>query len=341
MQSPNIKIGEIIIGKSSRPKIIAEAGVSHFGSMSKLQDLVDFAARARADFFKIQHFDASKLINASDSEWLERLRPKEVSNDFIKEAKQYCDEKNIEFLCTGHDEESLEFLFKENLVRAVKIGSGERGNNRLFDLAIASGLPLIISLGMYEQAHVNRLCNYLEKKNKKDVILLHCVTSYPTEPKDANICYVKTLSESCNFLAGYSDHTVGITFSLAAVALGARLIEKHIALDFNVPNAQDWKVSSDEAELKQLCTQVDNLFQGMTSTAEKATNGPEIKSKIWALKSPYYSCNLAPGDKVREEHIVIQRPFTGVDPSDAEQKIGKPLTKDVKAGAPLSDEDFY
>lgn len=340
--SPVVKIGSVEVSSFSRPKIIAEAGVAHYGSFEKLQKLVDLAVNANADFFKMQHFHTSTLINSIDLEWSNRMRSKEVDDSFIKDAKGYCDEKNIPFLCTGHDERSLEFLLNEDLIAAVKIGSGERENFRMFDLALSSDLPLIISLGMYTDQHIEKLHNYLRSKSvgADKVILMHCVTAYPVSPSKTNIRFVRRLAEEYPYLVGYSDHTKGIAFPLASVTFGAVLIEKHIANEFNVPNAQDWKVSSDEAELKMLCAASSDLFLGLSGEVKKGSGTDEVESQTWALKSPYYSGDLALGSTLTDNDVLMQRPFTGYTFSDLELLIGRTLKRHVKKGSALSKTDF-
>jgi N,N'-diacetyllegionaminate synthase len=335
-----IRIGDINVGSSLRPKVIAEAGVAHFGSFEKLMRLVDMSAEAGADFFKMQHFDTEALVNPIDKEWSNRLKGKQVSNSFITRAKEYCDDKNIPFLCTAHDERSLDFLLNKQLVSAVKIGSGERGNFRMIDLACSSSLPLIISLGMYQERHILELSEYLSKRGKSDVIFLHCVTAYPVKPEDTNIAYIKFLKDNFPFQIGYSDHTEGLTFPLAAVVYGASIIEKHISVDFNVPNAQDWKVSLDGAGLKQLCKQIADLAAAIANTGSKGQSYSEKSSEGWALKSPYYNVDCATGDKFREEFFDMKRPYTGFSLKDAESYIGSTFKVKIRKGAAFSKKDF-
>ena len=298
------------------------------------------AVDAGADFFKMQHFDVAKLVNASDKEWYQRLSVKQVPNEFIRDAKALCDERGIPFLCTAHDEASLEYLLAESLIKSVKIGSGECGNRRLLEMAISSGYPILISLGMHTHIDVMRLISYLSDRKCENVVLLHCVTGYPVESSNVNLSYVSELRSFCPYLVGYSDHTEGITFPVAAVALGACLIEKHISVDFNVAGSQDWKVSLSGTELRAFMRAVGELHEGIrvqsdSALTSKGTSPQELKSKEWAMKSPYLKRSVKAGSKLELDDVVFMRPFTGLTESDVLLLLGREFMVDVSLGDPV------
>ena len=243
--------------------IIAEAGVNHNGSLILAKELIDAASCAGADVIKFQSFDATKLatkkakkaryqiINTSnDDSQLKMLKKLQLSYEEQIELKTYADKKNIEFLSTAFDIESVHFLNKLNLKR-FKIPSGEITNLPYLRLIGSLKKPIILSTGMSNLIEIRQALNELYSRGsmKEDISILHCTTQYPAPYKDINLRAIETLKREFNTKIGYSDHSAGIEVSLAAVALGAQIIEKHITLDKNL-DGPDHKASIEPNQLQ-------------------------------------------------------------------------------------------
>jgi len=320
-------IGDRKIGPNNPVYIIAEAGVSHFGDPGKARELVDLAVEAGADAFKTQAFTTDSLISTRLPEWKERLRPKEVTREFIYEMKERCDKNNITFLCTAHDSSVLSWLDEMN-VPAYKIGSGERGNYPFIREISERGKPIILSTGMYGEIHLKSTIQELDKTGVDQVALLHCVTSYPTPDNEVNLRALDRMSELFAGPIGYSDHTEGHQVVLAAVARGAAIVEKHITLDFNIPNAQDWKVSCGPDDFADLVEGIRKIERSL-GKKEKAIQPCEQNALQWALKSIVAAIDLPKGTVLGKNHLTAKRPGDGMPPSDIEKLLGKKLVKDI------------
>ncbi|MCB2102831.1 MAG: N-acetylneuraminate synthase family protein, partial [Rhodobacterales bacterium] len=225
--------------------VIAEAGVSHFGSLDKARRLVDMAVQAGADAVKFQHYRTDDMIGPAAPEWRDRMRTRELTDDQMRQIRDMCDAAGILFLCTGHDEASIDFLDRELDVAAFKVGSGELRNWPSLDALARRGKPIILSTGMYEMADIEAAVRVVAAAGNDRLAVLHCVTRYPCDPAEVNLAVMDRIRAFFPGPVGYSDHSEGTAVPLAAVALGAQVIEKHITLERNIPNAQDWKVSCD------------------------------------------------------------------------------------------------
>ncbi|MBF0267920.1 MAG: N-acetylneuraminate synthase family protein [Alphaproteobacteria bacterium] len=330
-------IGDRRIGPMHPCFVIAEAGVNHFGSMEKACALIDLSVRAGADAVKFQHFKTDRLVGASAPDWRERLRSKELPDDDILRLRDYAKGQGIMFLCTGHDEEALDFLDRTVGVPAFKIGSGEVGNWPWLKEIAKRGKPIILSTGMYGIEDVNAATRAIAEGGESRLSLLHCVTSYPTDPKDANLSAIAQLKAIFNGPVGYSDHTVGTAVPLAAVALGARVIEKHITLDRDVPNAQDWKVSCDAESFPRFVTEIREV-EAALGGAVKAPTQAERKSVAWARKSLSARSDIPAGTVLTQGHLLAQRPGNGIPPSQESSLIGRKVRFDISEGTQLTFE---
>ncbi len=334
----HIQIGPRRVGSGEPVLIIAEAGVAHFGDAGKADALVDLAAEAGADVFKTQAFSTDRLIAASLPEWRERLRPKEVGFDFIARMKARCDTRGLLFLCTAHDESVLPWL-DELDVPAYKIGSGERNNTPYFRAIAARGKPVILSTGMYARADVEQMLATFADAGLAELALLHCVTSYPTPYNEVNLLAMETLRGLFSGPVGYSDHTQGHHIPLAAVALGAHIIEKHITLDFNVPNAQDWTVSAGPADFADFVRHIRDVEVAL-GEGGKAARTCETAAQQWALKSLVLARDLPAGAALGAEDLIAKRPGDGIPPSQSGAVIGRRLKQAMSVDQVLKWEDM-
>lgn len=330
-----IRINGLAIGVSQPVFIVAEAGLAHFGKLEKAFELVDLAVKAGADAVKFQIFRTDELISPESIEWRDRLRPKELPLKAFSQIKDYCESKNIIFFATAHDEYSLQFLDLLN-PPMYKVGSGELQNwNFIKDIALRRK-PVIVSTGMYGFEDVQQVVNIFKEANNPSLMLLHCVTAYPTQPADVNLMAIAWMRDTFGVITGYSDHTRGIHFPVAAVALGAKIIEKHIALDFNVPNAQDWKVACNRRSLTQLVRQIRDIEAGI-GNGQKRAQISESGSVSWARKSIVSKTSILPGQLITVSMLQFQRPGTGIAPCDIGQVIGRRAKIQINPGTVIRE----
>ncbi|HHE04901.1 MAG TPA: N-acetylneuraminate synthase [candidate division WOR-3 bacterium] len=330
--------------------IIAEAGVNHNGDIRLAYKLVDAAKEAGADAVKFQTFKAENVVskiaekaeyqrettNSEESQY-EMIKKLELSfEDFVK-IKDYCDKKGIIFLSTPFDYESVDFL--ENFVPVYKIGSGEITNLPFLEYIAKKGKPIILSTGMSTLGEVEEAVKTIINVNSSlPLVLLHCVSSYPAKYEDVNLKVMLTLKEAFELPVGYSDHTLGIEIPIAAVALGAKIIEKHFTLDRGLPGP-DHKASLEPDELKKMVKAIRNVEKALGSGVKKPAQS-ELKVMKVARRSIVAAGDIRAGEVVKESDIFIKRPGTGIPPKFKEIIIGMRLTRDVKKDNPFNWEDF-
>lgn len=326
------------VGANAPVFVIAEAGVAHFGDEQKAYRLVDLAAEAGADAVKFQVFDVDALISRELPEWRERLGSRQLSYDAFPRIQRYCHKKGITFFATAHDEPSLEFLSTLN-VPLYKVGSGEVGNWPFLRRVASLGKPLIFSTGMYRQEQIAEALTAVAQTGNREVAVLHCVTRYPTPPAEVSLGNIQLIRERFGVVTGYSDHTEGFHIPLAAVALGARIVEKHISLDFNVPNAQDWKVSCGPHDLAQFIGQLREI-EAALGVRETGPTAGERESMVWAGKSLVARHDLVAGSTLAVDDLASKRPGTGISPAVIDQIVGRRLRSAKTRDAAIKWEDL-
>lgn len=308
--------------------VIAEAGVAHFGDYGKALALVDMACNAGADAVKFQVFDVERMIAAEGAEWRKRMRSRSLAREAFRDIKGYCDDKGIIFFATAHEEDS--FGFVESLNPPVhKIGSGELRNWAYLRRIAEAGRPVIFSTGMYEIEEVSRALDEMTGTGNRDIAVLQCTTRYPTPPKEANLRVMDLYHERFGGVVGYSDHTQGFHISLAAVARGAKVVEKHISIDFDVPDAQDWKVSCGPHDLVTFITQLREIEQALGSS-EKKLSKVERDSVAWARKSLVAAHAIPAGTVISVEMLTSKRPGTGIAPDEIANVAGRETRVDIE-----------
>jgi N-acetylneuraminate synthase/N,N'-diacetyllegionaminate synthase len=336
--NPSFAIDGRLIGAGCPVYIIAEAGVAHFGSLTKAFELVDMAVAAGADAVKFQIFQADALICGAAPEWKKRLGSRALPFSDFKEIQGYCRQQGITFLVTAHDESALEYIDTLQ-VPAYKIGSGEVDNWPFINQIAWRGRPVIFSTGMYTLEQVQTALSLFAEAGNHEVAVLHCVTSYPVPPAEVNLLAMDTIRDAFQVVTGYSDHTQGYHFPLAAVALGAKIIEKHITLDFDVPDAQDWKVSCGWHDLALFIKQVREIELGLGSGLITPTPS-EQQSLAWARKSLVAATAIMAGEVLDRDKIVCKRPGTGIPPSELDSYLGRRAKVAIAADTLIRPEDL-
>jgi N-acetylneuraminate synthase/N,N'-diacetyllegionaminate synthase len=326
------------VGADAPCLIIAEAGVSHFGDMGLARELVDLAGDAGADAFKTQIFDVEQLIAGRAGEWRERLRPRNLTFDQCEELQARCRSRGLLFLATAHDESRIEWL-KRLDVPAVKVGSGERNNPAFVRALAALGKPMILSTGMCREEDVRQALQACLQRGCREVALLHCVTAYPSPDKDLNLRAMDALSQIAPVPVGWSDHTADSLAVHAAVARGARVIEKHITILRNVANAQDWKVSAGPENFGDLVAAIRRI-EVMLGRAVKEPAACEGGGEIWATKSLVAARDLDAGHRLMSGDVVAKRPGDGIRPDRIGEIEGRVLRSPVAADAAIRLDDL-
>ncbi len=326
------------VGGNAPCLVIAEAGVAHFGDIGLARELVELAAEAGADVFKTQFFDVETLFAERAADWRERLRNRNLTLDQAVEIKELCDRKGLGFMSTAHDESRIPWLAELD-VPAIKVGSGERNNPGFLTRLAGLGKPMIISTGMYGEADVEEALAACAAGGCEEVALLHCVTSYPTPPDQANLAAIDGLRRMFDGPVGYSDHTEDGLAVLAAVARGAKIIEKHITILRDVPNAQDWKVSAGSDDFPGLVADIRRV-EAMLGHGRIEPAPCEEGGINWALKSLVAVRDLDTGHRIAAADLTAKRPGDGIPPNRLGEIVGRRLRRPLGADEPLALDDL-
>lgn len=327
-----------ILSDSSPTFIIAEAGVNHNGDLKLAKKLIDAAQEFKTDAIKFQTFKTEELITEDvekaeyqkkDSEstsQYEMLKELELSYDDFQEIADYTLKKDLIFLSSPFDKESTDLL--DDLgVPLFKIASGEITNFPLLKHIARKQKPVILSTGMSTLGEIEEAIDVLERYNKQ-LILMHCVTSYPAKIGDSNLRVMDTLHSAFKKPVGYSDHTPGIEMSLAAVARGSCVIEKHFTLDKNLPGP-DHKASLEPHEFASMVRSIRNIEQGLGNGVKKPTRD-ELKIKDVARKSIVAQRDIPEDTVLTRDMLAIKRPGTGIEPKYLDHLLGKQTRMDIK-----------
>ncbi len=334
------------IGPGDPCFVIAEAGVNHNGSTELALRLVDAAAEAGADAVKFQAFKAERIVSAtapkaayqlaatdSGESQFEMLRRLELSPDALAAVQARCSNRGIVFLATPFDEESATALDGMG-VPLFKISSGEVTNLPLLAHVARMGRPIVLSTGMCDLGEVEEAVRTIRAAGNESIVLLQCVSNYPADPADSNLRAMQTMAEALDVATGYSDHTLGNDIALAAVALGACVVEKHLTLDCGM-HGPDHRASSEPAEFAALVRGIraveSALGDGCKRPAASERNTTEV-----ARKSLVAACDLPAGTTITPEMLTALRPGTGLSPALASQVVGRTLRHAISAHTPLT-----
>lgn len=334
--------------------IIAEAGVNHNGSLENAKRLIKVAAEAGADYIKFQTFKADKLVSkvASKAEYQKRnfldtgdsqyemLKKMEMPYEWHYELIEYSEKNKIKFLSTGFDEDSIDFLSKLNL-DLFKIPSGEITNKPYLQHIASKKKPIIISTGMANMSEIQAALDVLVQNGVKqeDVTVLHCNTEYPTPMSDVNLLAIINIKNELGVKVGYSDHTLGIEVPIAAVALGAVVIEKHFTLDKSMAGP-DHLASLNPEELFGMVKSIRNIEKVIAGTGIKEPSSSELKNRIIARKSIHLKNATQSGYCLRSEDLIMLRPGDGISPMQIDEIIGRRTATSLEKGHKLTFKDI-
>jgi N,N'-diacetyllegionaminate synthase len=323
-----------------RTLIIAEAGVNHNGDIEIAKKLIDVAANAGADIVKFQTFTASLLTTASASvaTYQAKNAPKaRTQHELLKSLElsiaqhhaliEHCNQRKIEFFSTAFDLPSVEFLRSLSFER-FKIPSGEITNLPLLEKIGSFNAKVLVSTGMSTLGEIEQAIQILELSGtyRDNITILHCSTEYPTSMEDVNLLAMKSIAEAFKVAVGYSDHTVGVAVPIAAVALGATVIEKHFTLDRNLPGP-DHKASIEPFELEEMIRCVREIETALGDGIKRPTPS-ELNNRVFARKSIVAAEQIKCGEIFTEKNLSAKRPGNGISPMQIDLILGRKANRD-------------
>tara|TARA_B100000809_G_C15108206_1_gene519555 strand:- start:592 stop:1608 length:1017 start_codon:yes stop_codon:yes gene_type:complete len=332
--------------------IIAEAGVNHNGDINIAKELIDVAAKADVNYVKFQTFKTENLVSkkAKKADYqientnkggtqFEMLKKLELDRETHNILIDYCAQKNVKFLSTGFDLESLDLLNELN-IDIFKVPSGEITNLPYLEKVASFGKPVILSTGMCDMQEVQQAFNVIIDNGirKDDITILHCNTEYPTPMQDVNLNAMLTIQKELGVKVGYSDHTLGIEIPTAAVALGAIFIEKHFTLNRQM-EGPDHKASLEPDELTQMVSAIRNIEKAM-GNGIKTPSSSEQKNINIARKSIHINKDLKANHTLTQNDLIMMRPGDGISPMDSNTIIGKKLIKTLSQNHKLKNKDL-
>ena len=318
--------------------IIAEAGVNHNGSFELAKKMVDAAKEAGVDYVKFQTFNPKKLVSkyaekaeyqkettGSDETQLQMLQKLTLTEDNFLSLRDYCREVGIGFISTPFDLDSIAFLETFDM-DFWKVPSGEVTNLPYLEAIARTKRKVVMSTGMCDMNEIQDAIEVLEKNGTTDITLLHCNTQYPTPYEHVNLSAMNSIRDAMHKEVGYSDHTQGIEVPIAAVAMGATVIEKHFTLDKNM-EGPDHKASLNPSQLKQMVVAIRNIEQAI-GNGLKEPSSSEMANKGVARKSIVASRSIKQGEVFSEENLTTKRPGTGISPMKWYEVVGKVASRD-------------
>lgn len=325
--------------------IIAEAGVNHNGSLDLALQLCDAAKAAGVDAVKFQTWKTELIITkgTKKAEYQERnlnndddqftmLKKLELSYDNFKIVKQHCDEIGVQFLSTADETESLDFLVELGMP-FIKLGSGDINNIPYLRAVAKYGMPVILSTGMANLSQVATAYDTLQEAGAKDVSILHCTTNYPCPMDEVNLRAMQTMQEAFKCKVGYSDHSIGTEIPVAAVAMGAEIIEKHFTLNRNM-EGPDHKASLEPQELKYMVDCIRNIEKAM-GDGIKRPNTSEMEISKVVLKSIVAKCPIKKGEILTADNMAIKRAESGMSAAYWDVVTGKKAIRDFSIDEPI------
>ena len=334
-----IKIDGKTVGEGYPCFIIAEAGVNHNGSVELAKKLINTAKEAEVDAVKFQTFKAKYVAikNAEKAEYqkettgecsqYDMIKKLELTEEDFKELAGYAKKKDVIFLSSPFDKESVDLLDEIN-VPAYKVASGEMTNLSLLKCIAKKEKTIILSTGMATLGEIKEALKIIRNEGVEDIILLHCVSNYPTKIEDANLKAMETLKQAFKIPVGFSDHTLGITAPIAAVALGACIIEKHFTRDKNLPGP-DHKASLEPDELKDMVMAIRDVEKALGTGIKRPTTEEEEIKKV-VRRSIVAMVDISKGRTITEDMLDFKRPGTGIEPKYIDMIVGKKAKEDIR-----------
>lgn len=347
----NIRIGDRMLGTDYPTYFIAEIGGNFDGSMEKAKRLIDAAKEAGADCAKFQTFTAETIVSEGGFSKMtlkgvhgtwgrtvsEVFKDVEFPMAWHKEVAEYCQKVGIDFSTSPYFKEAVD-LCGEMKLPFIKIGSGEITWLEMLEYIASKGLPVMLATGDATMSEVDEAVRTIEKTGNKDLVLMQCITNYPSKIESANVNVLKTYQNAFDCLTGYSDHSPGHVVALASVILGGRVVEKHFTLDKH-DKGPDHPHSMEPAEFKFMVDSIREAERAMGSTRKEVVE-EESETVFVQRRCLYAKKDLKKGQVLTEEDIDVLRPALGIPPKFKRTIIGKTVNKDIPARDPLFWEDL-
>ena len=350
IRGPSVSLGDRAIGGIAPTLVIAEAGVNHDGDVETAVALIDEAASVGADAVKFQTFRAERVAaraapkaeyqrrtTGAEGSQLELLRSLELPARSYGALKSRAEERGLLFLSTPFDEESADLLEDIGVV-GFKIASGELTNHILLEQVASKRRPMIVSTGMADLGEVGDALRLIEEAGPCPVVLLHCVSEYPARPEDCDLRAMATLRDTYGVPVGFSDHTEGTEVALAAVALGASVIEKHLTLDRS-RRGPDHAASLDPTSFRALVRGIRSVESAIGTGVKGPTEG-ELRMRETIRRSVALRRDVRSGDRIVARDLAALRPGTGIPPARRSEIIGRSARRDLAAGTLLTWDDL-
>lgn len=340
------------IGENEPCFIIAEAGINHNGDINIAKKMIDVAKECGVDAIKFQTFKAEEFIADKNEIYTYKSQGKEIREsmyemfkryEFTKdewiEIVNYCSEKNIIFFSTPQNPSDLDFLMEIVDLPVIKVGADDLTNLELLTYYASKGKPMIISAGMAYISEIEDAVEVIRKESNNELVILHCVSSYPTEAQEVNLKKMNTIRQAFEVITGFSDHTIGTTAAVGAVALGAKVIEKHFTLDKYMAGPDHW-FSSDIEEIKKLVNDIRYIEKSLGSSQVKPTE-KEMEMRKIARRSIVVTKDLNVGDVIEKEKLDYKRPGNGLPPKCAKYFLNKKAKSNIKSGEIITFYNVY
>ena len=347
-----IKIEKRLIGEGEPCFIVAEAGVNHDGDFKKAKLIIDAVSKTGADAIKFQTWKTESIIlkatdtavyqkenTGSNKSQFEMLKLLELQYDSYFNLKKYAEKKGLILFSTMEDRESVDFLMKRLKVPVIKVGSGDLTNHVLLKYTAWFKKPIILSTGMATIDEVEEAIKIIYQEGNTDVILLQCTTQYPCPYSNANINAMVTLRDKFETIVGFSEHTMGIECAIAAVALGAKVIEKHITLD-KTASGPDHRASLNPIEFSAMVKSIRNI-EGALGAGVKKPSAEEIKIRKVVVRKIVAARNLAKGEVIRDGEVFFKRANSGIEARHYRTTIeGRVVKNSIKKDALIKYKDL-
>ena len=335
-----IRIGDTLIGNGEPCFIVAEAGVNHNGDINLAKKLIDAAKEAGADAVKFQTWKTENIIlrdvkmaeyqkeniKLEESQY-EMLKKLELPYEWHFELKEYAERIGLVFFSTMEDRESVDFLIKNLKIPLIKVGSGDLTNYPLLKYTARFKKPMVLSTGMATLSEVDEAARTILNEGNNNIILLQCTTQYPCPYEDINLRAMLGLKETFKTIVGFSDHSLGMECAVAAIALGAKYIEKHFTLDRNLPGP-DHKASLEPVEFKRMVDAIRNTEKALGDGIKRPMPS-ELKNKKITVRKIVASRDIKKGETLNEENITFKRANYGLDARYYTFIEGKRAKKDI------------
>jgi sialic acid synthase SpsE/protoporphyrinogen oxidase len=344
-----VKIGKVTVGKDNPTMLIAEIGINHQGSKKMLIDLLSKVKKSGFDYAKLQTYFSDRVSNtAKSAKYADKtLDAEENMNEMFSRLKlskkdhelafEWSNKNNLPIFSTPFDEESVDLLLKYN-VDAFKIASFDAVNLPLIKYVASKKKPIILSTGMCGMTEIEDALEAVASQDNKNLILLHCVSSYPADPRDINLNVIKNLQNTLKIPIGYSDHTIGNTVANASMALGAHVLEKHFTLN-KLYEGSDHALSANFNDLKDIVKSRNTIFSALGDGIKKSSFSENLQINS-QRKSLFASKKIKKGEKLSLENVTIKGPGHGLYPKYLNLVLGKKVVTDVKKDTPITWDEL-